>query len=53
MELEVLIGTKGPNKLDIPILRKSLIAFSLKKQRFTFDVDKKHTYIHLQGLQTA
>ena len=34
------------------VLWKSVIAFSLEKQRFTFDVDKKHTYMSTDSVTT-
>ena len=38
-------GPKQTSWRTYKVLRKSVIAFSLEKQRFTFDVDKKHTYV--------
>ena len=38
-------GFKQTSRRTYQVLRKSIIAFSLEKQRFTFDVDNKHTYI--------
>ena len=40
----------APSLPTYQVLRKSVIAFSLEKRRFTFDVDEKPTSVHNVGL---